>query len=89
VPVRGRHKQVAEPSYPGLFRAELAGYRAGRVTQGDRHDEEPKAEAEPDTRRFRHAQARRDGLRLALSGTPWRGKPQNFWGTLNWLRPEI
>lgn len=32
---------------------------------------------------------RRDGLRVALSGTPTRGKNQNMWGTLNWLRPEL
>lgn len=30
-----------------------------------------------------------DGLRLAISSTPWRGKPENFWGTLNWLRPDL
>ncbi len=29
-----------------------------------------------------------EGLRLALSGTPFRGKPENLWGTLNWLYPE-
>jgi SNF2 family DNA or RNA helicase len=28
------------------------------------------------------------GLRIALSGTPMRGKPQRLWGTLNWLREE-
>ncbi len=27
--------------------------------------------------------------RIALSGTPMRGKPQLLWGTLNWLRPGI
>lgn len=27
--------------------------------------------------------------RIALSGTPMRGKPQQLWGTLNWLRPDI
>ena len=25
--------------------------------------------------------------RIALSGTPMRGKPRHLWGTLNWLRP--
>ena len=30
-----------------------------------------------------------NGFRLALSGTPWRGKAKNFWGTLNWLRPDV
>jgi SNF2 family DNA or RNA helicase len=32
--------------------------------------------------------SREDGLRLALSGTPMRGKSQRLWGTLNWLRPK-
>ena len=29
------------------------------------------------------------GMRLALSGTPFRGKHENLWGILNWLRPEL
>lgn len=29
------------------------------------------------------------GLKVALSGTPMRGKPRNLWGTLNWLKPEL
>lgn len=29
-----------------------------------------------------------DGLRIALSGTPFRGKVENLWGTLNWMEPE-
>lgn len=29
-----------------------------------------------------------DGLRIALSGTPARGKEQNIWGILNWLMPD-
>lgn len=28
------------------------------------------------------------GLRIALSGTPSRGKPENLWGILNWLEPK-
>lgn len=28
------------------------------------------------------------GLRVAISGTPFRGKTENLWGTLNWLYPE-
>ena len=31
---------------------------------------------------------RPDGVRLALSGTPFRGKKHLLWGTLNWLRPK-
>lgn len=29
-----------------------------------------------------------DGLRIAVSGTPFRGKHENLWGTLNWLKPQ-
>jgi SNF2 family DNA or RNA helicase len=28
------------------------------------------------------------GMRIAMSGTPFRGKITNWWGTLNWLIPE-
>lgn len=27
--------------------------------------------------------------RIALSGTPMRGKPEQLWGVLNWLRPDV
>lgn len=30
-----------------------------------------------------------DTIKVALSGTPFRGKPDNLWGTLNWLRPDL
>lgn len=29
------------------------------------------------------------GLKIAISGTPFRGKTENLWGTLNWLRPKV
>lgn len=29
-----------------------------------------------------------DGIRMALSGTPFRGRPHLLWGTLNWLWPD-
>jgi SNF2 family DNA or RNA helicase len=32
---------------------------------------------------------KRNGYRVALSGTPFRGKPENLWGILNWLRPDL
>lgn len=31
----------------------------------------------------------RSNRRIALSGTPMRGKPNQLWGTLNWLRPDL
>jgi SNF2 family DNA or RNA helicase len=30
----------------------------------------------------------KDGVRIALSGTPMRGKAFQLWGTLHWLRPK-
>lgn len=33
--------------------------------------------------------ARNSERRIALSGTPMRGKPEQLWGTLNWLRPDV
>lgn len=33
-------------------------------------------------------QTRESGLRVAMSGTPTRGRPQLLWGTLNWIDPE-
>lgn len=29
------------------------------------------------------------GLRIAMSGTPFRGKESYLWGQLNWLRPDL
>jgi SNF2 family DNA or RNA helicase len=34
-------------------------------------------------------QVKDGGLRLALSGTPFRGKEEYLWGQLNWLRPDL
>lgn len=31
---------------------------------------------------------REDGMRIAMSGTPFRSRPHLLWGTLNWLDPE-
>lgn len=32
-------------------------------------------------------ETREDGLRIAMSGTPFRSRPHLLWGTLNWLEP--
>lgn len=33
--------------------------------------------------------SRNSKRRIALSGTPMRGKPEQLWGTLHWLRPDV
>jgi Zierdtviridae DNA helicase len=38
---------------------------------------------------FMQLPLKKGGLKIALSGTPTRGKTQNLWGTLNWLRPDL
>lgn len=30
-----------------------------------------------------------NSLRIAMSGTPFRGKHENLWGILNWLHPDV
>lgn len=32
---------------------------------------------------------REDGLRIALSGTPFRGKHEHLWGIANWINPTL
>lgn len=87
-PYAKRHKHVAEPQYAQLFAHE---WDAVIV------DESQKAIAGIISRRQKQSQTRvgfgllriaEDGLRTLLSGTPWRGKPQNFWSCLNWLFPD-
>ena len=41
------------------------------------------------SRGLRLLQIRDGGLRIALSGTPFRGKHENLWGIANWLRPDV
>lgn len=37
---------------------------------------------------FQQLRNAEDGMRMALTGTPMKGKAKNLWGTLHWLRPE-
>lgn len=40
------------------------------------------------SRGLRLLDIKEDGLRLALTGTPFRGKHENIWGLLNWVDPD-
>ncbi|QFG13567.1 DNA helicase [Gordonia phage Lambo] len=60
-------------------------------------DESHKAVIANTAKRSKHTQTRfgldelfvaDNALKLALSGTPMRGKAENMWGTLNWLKPK-
>jgi SNF2 family DNA or RNA helicase len=87
-PYAKRHKQVAEKQWPQLFDTKWDGIVV---------DESQKAIAGTKSRRQKQSQQRvgfgmlqqaEDGLRVLLSGTPWRGKLQNFWSCLNWIFPK-
>ena len=36
-----------------------------------------------------HLRSAKDGLRLAMSGTPFRSSVVKSWGVLNWMRPDV
>jgi Zierdtviridae DNA helicase len=87
-PYAKRHKHVIEPNWPQLFVHEWDGVFV---------DESQKAIAGTASRRQKQSQqrvgfgmlpTREDSMRVLLSGTPWRGKPINFWSCLNWLFPD-
>jgi SNF2 family DNA or RNA helicase len=86
-PYAKRHKTVIEPMYPALFEREWDAIIV---------DESQKAIAGTKSRRQKQSQQRvgfgmlplaEDGVKTLLSGTPWRGKAENFWSCLNWLFP--
>lgn len=87
-PYAKRHKQIADAVYPQLFEREWDAIIV---------DESQKAIAGTKSRKAKQSQQRvgfgmlkesENGLRVMLSGTPWRGKPENFWSCLNWMFPE-
>lgn len=87
-PYAKRHRQVTVPMYKQLFEREWDAIIV---------DESQKAIAGTKSRKQKQSQQRvgfgmlplaEDGMKALLSGTPWRGKAENFWSCLNWLWPE-
>lgn len=76
---------VTRPSYPKLFDVEW-----GAIIADESHDMLIKRNGS-DTQRRRGMvmlPVRADGKRIASSGTPFDSKPEQLWGTLNWLDPK-
>lgn len=71
------------PEYPDLF-----GFEWTTIVADESHRAVIKTVSAPSQTRegFKRLSAAR---RIALSGTPMRGKPEQLWGTLNWLRPDL
>jgi len=88
-PYARRHKKKTEPLYPVLFEQEWDAIildESHKVVAGTKSRQQKQSQQRVG---FGMLRLQEEGLRIALSGTPWRGKQQNFWGTLNWLRPDI
>lgn len=89
---KSKHLKWSEGKYPQLFDIELSGV----VIDESAHAQSSLVAESANMKKwsqFRVGAAtlniKPDGVRIALSGTPMRGKPRNMWGTLNWLRPEL
>lgn len=73
-----------EPSYPRLFEIQW-----GAIVVDESHESLIRRSGVPTQRRrgLDLLATRNDGLRIAMSGTPFDSKPHQLWGTLNWLDP--
>lgn len=84
-----RHKKVVEPTFAQFFEEEWNAIIVDESHKGIVTTTSLKGKQSQQRVGFGMLKEAEGGMRIALSGTPWRGKPQNFWGTLNWLRPDI
>lgn len=77
-------KHEMDYSYPKLFEVEW-----GAIVIDESHESLIRRSGKPTQRRrgLELLRARADGLKLAMSGTPFDSKPHQLWGTLNWLDP--
>jgi len=75
-------KKLIEHSYPKLFEVKW-----GVVIVDESHESLIRRTGIPTQRRrgLDMLPLRDDGLRIAMSGTPFDSKPHQLWGTLNWL----
>ena len=79
-------KTVTEltPSYKWLFDVEW-----GAIIVDESHESLIKRSGVNTQRRrgLEMLRVRDDGIRIAMSGTPYESRPHQLWGTLNWLDP--
>jgi SNF2 family DNA or RNA helicase len=86
-PTVGDHSKVSfpmvGPAIPQLFRREWDTIIVDEAHRALIRKTGPSSQIRGGFKRLR---SRR---RIALSGTPMRGKPEQLWGTLNWLYPDV
>lgn len=76
--------RVDDASYPRLFKVEW-----GAIIIDESHDSLIVGKKITQRRNGMAQLMLRDGgKKLALSGTPFNSKPEQLWGTLNWLNPD-
>lgn len=79
-------KTIHEHSFPQLFEIEW-----GAVIADESDQSLIRLTGTPNLQRrgmeMLRDNVRLNGIRLAMSGTPWRSKPHQVWSTLNWLDP--
>lgn len=78
-------EHIDEPSFKRLFDIEW-----GAIIIDESHESLIRRGGVPTQRRngMDKVRLREDGIRIAMSGTPMKGKPEQLWGTLNWLAPK-
>lgn len=77
-------KKLIQQGYPALFEREW-----GAIIVDESHESLIRRTGTPTQRRrgLEMLKLRPDGIKLAMSGTPFDSKPSQLWGTLNWLDP--
>lgn len=86
---RLRGSKPADASYPELFTHEWASIIVDESHRGLICHSAKTTSQSLQRRGLGKLKLADGGIRMALSGTPFRGKPENLWGTLNWLRPDV
>jgi SNF2 family DNA or RNA helicase len=82
-----KHRGKIEPRLPQLFKREWDALVADETHKWLINTRGKKASQVG--RGFVSLRTVEDGLRYAMTGTPYKGKKHNLWGTLNWLRPKV
>lgn len=83
---RGLTSELYETNYPKLFEIEW-----GAIIVDESHESLIRRKGYSTQRRrgLEMLALRGDGIKLAMSGTPFNSKPHQLWGTLNWLDPVM
>ena len=78
-------KRIDVYSYEKLFKVQW-----GAIVIDESHESLIRRSGAPTQRRngMDKLPIRTDGLRIAMSGTPFDDRPHQLWGTLNWLYPD-